>query len=97
MVLNKMVGLFQVEIYIPGSLSLKEKRFVVKSVKDRLRNRFNVSVAELDGSDTWQRSLLGIALVSNDHQLIESSFNKILAMLDSDDRFEVVDRQIEYF
>ncbi len=92
-----MVGYFQVELFIPGALSLKEKRFVVKSVKDRLRNKFNVSVAELDGNDAWQRSLLGIALVSNDHKLIESSFNRILSVLDNDDRFEVIDRQIEYF
>ncbi len=92
-----MVGFFQVELYIPGALSLKEKRFVIKSLKDRIRNKFNVSIAELDGNDTWQRSLLGIALVSNDSHLIENSFNRILTILDNDDRIEVIDRQIEYF
>jgi len=92
-----MLGYYQLEIFIPGALSLKEKRFVVKSIKDKIRNKFNVSIAELDGNDKWQRSLLGLAMVSNDAQYIEASFNKILGMLDHDDRFEVIDQQIEYF
>jgi len=92
-----MVGYFQFELYIPASSSLKEKRFVIQSLKDRIRSRFNVSIAELDGSETWQRSLLGIAMVSNDNHLIEKSYNRILALLDNDERIEVIDRTIEYF
>jgi hypothetical protein len=92
-----MVGYFQFELYIPGSGSLKEKRFVIQSLKDRIRNKFNVSIAEIDGNDTWQRSLLGIAMVSNDSQFIEKSYQKILMILDGDERIEVIDRSIEYF
>ena len=92
-----MLGFYQLEIYIPSALSLKEKRFVLKSIKDRIRNKFNVSIAELSENDKWQRSLLGIAMVSNDSQLIESSFNKILNLIDNDGRVEVIDRLIEYY
>ena len=92
-----MVGFYQLEIFIPGACSLKEKRFVIKSLKDRLRNKFNVSVAELEWNDKWQRSLLGIVMVSNEQKLLESSFTKILNMLDRDDRIEVIDRHLEYY
>ncbi len=92
-----MVGFYQLEIFIPGACSLKEKRFVIKSLKDRLRNKFNVSVAELDWNEKWQGSLLGIVMVSNEHKLLESSFTKILNMLDRDDRIEVIDRHLEYY
>ena len=92
-----MLGFYQLELYIPSALSLKEKRFVLKSIKDRIRNKFNVSIAELGENNKWQRSLLGIAMVSNDRLLIERSFNKILNLIDSDGRVEVIDRLIEYY
>jgi uncharacterized protein YlxP (DUF503 family) len=92
-----MLGFYQLEIFIPSALSLKEKRFVLKSIKDRIRKKYNVSIAELDGNDKWQKSLLGIAMVSNDRRLIEGSFNQILNMMDQDGRIEVIDRVIEYY
>ena len=54
------------EIHVEDSHSLKEKRHVVKSLKDRLRVRFNVSVAEIDGVDSWQRSVVAAVTVSSD-------------------------------
>ena len=92
-----MLGFYQLELFIPSALSLKEKRFVLKSIKDRIRNKFNVSIAELGENEKWQRSLLGIAMVSNDSQLIENSFNKILNLIDNDGRVEVIDRLIEFY
>jgi uncharacterized protein YlxP (DUF503 family) len=92
-----MLGYYQIEIFIPGALSLKDKRFVVQSLKDKVKKKFNVSVAELDGSETWQRSVIGMAMVSNDHGIIENSFDKIIRMLDQDARFEIIDRQIEFY
>lgn len=92
-----MLGFYQLELYIPEAFSLKEKRLVLKSLKDRIRKKFNVSIAELDGNEKWQRSLLGIAMVANENQFIESSFGKILKMIDEDGRVEVIDRQIEYY
>ena len=53
--MSMIVGVLRIELYIPESGSLKSKRFAIKSIKDRLINRFNVSVAEVDNSDNGQR------------------------------------------
>lgn len=61
-----VIGVLTLEIHVEDSHSLKDKRHVVKSLKDRLRERFNVSVAEIDGLDSWQRATVAVATVSND-------------------------------
>ena len=70
------IGLLTLEIYIPEAHSLKEKRQVIRSLKDRLRAHFNVAVAELDGQDTWQRAVVGVVSVSNDAKHLEESLRK---------------------
>lgn len=59
------------ELHIEEAHSLKEKRHVVKSLKDRLRNKFNVAVAEIDYQDVWQRGIVSAVTVSADHQYAE--------------------------
>ena len=59
------------ELQISEAHSLKDKRHVVKSLKDRLRSKFNISVAEIDGQDTWQRSVIAAVTVSGDHERAE--------------------------
>ena len=66
------IGVLTLEIHIEEAHSLKEKRHVVKGLKDRLRSKFNVSVAEIDGQDTWQRSVVAAVTVSGDHQRAET-------------------------
>ncbi len=61
-----IVGAAAIEIHIHGSQSLKQKRGVVRSIAQRLRNRFNVSVSEVGGHDTWQRAVLGVAAAGSD-------------------------------
>ena len=61
------IGVLTLELRLDESHSLKEKRHVVQSLKDRLRHKFNVSVAEIDHQDTWQRSTLAAVTVSSDH------------------------------
>jgi uncharacterized protein YlxP (DUF503 family) len=61
-----VIGALTLEIHVEDSHSLKDKRHVVKSLKDRLRDRFNVSVAEIDFLDSWQRSAVAVVTVSND-------------------------------
>ena len=60
------IGILTLDIHVEHSHSLKEKRHVVKSLKDRLRERFNVSVAEIDHLDSWQNSVVAVVTVSND-------------------------------
>lgn len=91
------VGVAQFEIFIPESGSLKSKRFVLKSIKTKIRNKYNVSVAEIDNNDKWQRSSIGIAVVSNDRKIIDSTLNQVLNFLENDFRLEVVDHSTEIF
>jgi uncharacterized protein YlxP (DUF503 family) len=60
------IGILTLEIHVESSHSLKEKRHVVKSLKDRLRERFNVAIAEIDHLDSWQASVIAAVTVSND-------------------------------
>jgi uncharacterized protein YlxP (DUF503 family) len=61
------IGVLTLEIRVENSHSLKDKRHVVKSLKDRLRHKFNVSVAEIDYHDLWQRALVAAVTVASDH------------------------------
>ena len=92
-----MVGFCQIDLFIPGSSSLKEKRFAVKSIKSRIRNKFNVSISELDGVDKWQRVVLGIAIVTNDHKMVDSTFTKIIQFIDGDGRVEILSHFVDIF
>ena len=65
------VGACHLELFIHASGSLKEKRFVVKSIKDKVKNKFNVAIAEIDHLDKWQLASLGMSTVTNDQKLIE--------------------------
>ena len=66
-----VVGVIAWELHLAGCQSLKDKRRVVKSLKDRLHHRFNVSAAEVDHLDVWQRASLAASVVSNDHRHAE--------------------------
>jgi len=92
-----LVGILKVELYIPGIASLKEKRFVLKSLKTRIRNRFNVSVAEIDFMDKWQRSCIGIAVVSNDRRFLDEILSKVLNVIFYENRVEVIDQITEIY
>ena len=66
-----VIGVLTLEIYVEQSFSLKDKRHVVKSLKDRLRERFNVSIAEIDGLDSWSNSTVSVVTVSSDRVFAE--------------------------
>ncbi len=72
------IGCLTLEIHLPESHSLKDKRQVLRSLKDRLRHRFNVSVAELDGQDSWQHAVVGIAAISADAAYLEGALRAVL-------------------
>lgn len=84
-----------VEIKIPASQSLKDKRQVVHSLKERLRNRFNISVAEVGALEKWQRSVVGISKVSNDSQHLDSCANKLVEFIQTEHRVEVISTKME--
>ena len=71
------IGLLTLEIHIPDAQSLKDKRQVLRSLKDRLRARFNVAVAELDHQETWQRAQVGIVTLSDDAAHLDQSLRAV--------------------
>ena len=71
------IGVLTLELHLPQAHSLKEKRFVVRKIKDRLRARFNVAVAELDHQDLWQRAVLGVVSISSDRKALETLFEAV--------------------
>jgi uncharacterized protein YlxP (DUF503 family) len=90
-----LIGALQIELLIPESDSLKAKRFVLKSIKTRLRNKFNIAVSEVDHNEKWQRALLAIAMVSNEKQFLDKQKTQILNFLYQEHKVEVVDQQFE--
>ena len=89
------IGCLQVELLIPESTSLKEKRMVLSGLKQRLRNKYNISIAEIDYMDLWQRAALAAAMVSNRNQHVSQAMDKILNFIDDQDQVQVIDYQIE--
>ena len=86
-----VVGVIGWELEVFGCQSLKEKRQVVKSLKDRLHDRFNVSVAETAHHDTWQRAELTAALVATDRRQADSVLEKVDAFVASEPRARIID------
>ncbi|HEY4706101.1 MAG TPA: DUF503 domain-containing protein [Thermodesulfobacteriota bacterium] len=90
-----VVGISTVTLLLHGSHSLKDKRQVLKSVIEKTKNRFNVSVAEVGGNDVWQRAELGIAAVGNDRAFVNSVLDKVLLFIEGLHLAEVTDSTIE--
>jgi len=90
------VGVCRVSLRLPENLSLKGKRRVLKSITTRVRNKFNVSVAEVDDQELWQLATLGICCVSNDNRYTNEVLSKVVDLI-VDGRFEVeiLDYEIE--
>ncbi len=91
------VGVMTLEIQIPYAHSLKEKRAVILKIRDRLRARFNVAVAELDDQEAWQRATLGVVSISNSQTLLESVFHQVLAESEKILGGDVANHTLEFF
>ena len=89
------VGILQVEISIPDAMSLKDKRQVVKSLKDRIAHGHNVSIAEVGALDEHRRSIIGIAMVSNDKRYVEGALSKLVDFIRMTPQASLIDYQIE--
>jgi uncharacterized protein YlxP (DUF503 family) len=89
------VGSCKIELRIPESDSLKAKRRVVKSLKDRVHARFSVAIAEVDRLDDWQRATLGVACVSNDARVVDAVLSKVVNWIELNGEALVVDYEID--
>lgn len=90
------VGVCTVTLRLPENHGLKGKRHIVKSLAERIRHRFNVSVAEVDGNDSWQTAYLGISCVSNDAQHANEVLSKVVRFIEqSRPEAEILDYELE--
>ena len=90
-----VVGTAKISLYIQDNHSLKEKRRIVKSIIAKVQQRFNVSIAEVDFNDKWQRIGLGLSVVGNDRRFVNSALDTILTYVDSLYLGEIIDSDIE--
>ncbi len=91
-----VIGLLRVEVHYPESGSLKTKRSTLKSVTDRLRKRFNVSVAEVEHQNLWQRSVLAVVTVNTDRRHADSTLSKVLDLMEEEGDWQVTGVQTEF-
>ena len=77
------VGAALVELHVHGSQSLKQKRGVVKSISARVRNRFNVSVAEVGGQDTWQRAVIGLSAAGGEAERVRLALERVVDFIEN--------------
>jgi uncharacterized protein YlxP (DUF503 family) len=88
------VGVLEATFYIPGAHSLKDRRRVIRSIKDRTRHRFQAAVAEVGDLDLHQRATLGVAVVGNEHGFVEERLHEILRHFRGSRDAQVVDHDL---
>ena len=88
------IALLTLEIHIPHAQSLKDKRMVVRRLKDRLRSKFNVSVSETDHQDLWQRATIAVAAVGPDQHQLRRVMQAVATRVDAWGEVEVIDRDL---
>ncbi len=91
------LGAAAVELHVHASQSLKEKRGVVRSISQRLRNHFNVAVAEVGGQGTWQRAVLGLAVVGGDAVVLRRVLEEAVDFIENLHLAELLNSEIEIF
>jgi len=91
-----VIGVFSIDIYIPQCRSLKEKRKIIKGMKESLRNRYNVSIAEVEHQHLWQRAKLTVVSVSNQKKKVEQIFSSILNFIEGNGHCELSQVKTEF-
>ena len=91
------VGIARLTLFIPDSHSLKEKRMVLRRVKDRAQQKFNVAIAEVEDNDVWQRAVLGLAVVGNEGRFVESALDEVIRFVEGQAEVTNTEREIQNF
>ncbi len=89
------VGVLQIEVTVPDAMSLKDKRRVVRSLKDRIAHRHNVSIAEVGALDEHRRAIIGMAMVSNDSRYVEGALSKLVDFVRMVPQVSIIDYRID--
>lgn len=93
--MSVILGLCTIELFIADSQSLKDKRKVLLSLKDKLQQKFNLSVAEVDEQDMWQKAVLALACVANDSRHVNQVLDQALNLIRSNPAVAVVQSRVE--
>ena len=91
-----VIGVSTFDLYIGGVNSLKAKRGVIKRLKTRIANKFNVSIAEVGAFDSWQRSVLAVAIGANDQQFANQVLSKVAEMVSSNGEVVMVNQEMQF-
>lgn len=90
-----IIGVLQLELSVTDAMSLKDKRRVVRSIKDRIAHAHNVSIAEVGALDQHRVAILGIAMVSNDKKYVEGGLSKLVDFVRTVTQVDLIDYQID--
>ena len=91
------IGVRRVYFHIDAAQSLKQKRQVMRSIKDRLRNQFNVAVAEIGSNDLWQAGELAVVTVANERKFVDSMLQKINNFFEEQLPISVIEGKMDIF
>ncbi|HEY3323515.1 MAG TPA: DUF503 domain-containing protein [Planctomycetota bacterium] len=91
------IAVLRLDLLIPGSRSLKDRRQAVRSLKERLRNRFEVACAEVGDLESWNRASLGIALVANEKPILQDRADEISRYAQNDPNVQITGVQKDFF
>jgi hypothetical protein len=91
------VGLARLTLFLPEAHSLKEKRMVLRRVKDRAQQKFNLAIAEVGENDLWQRAVLGVAVIGSGRRFVESALDEVVRFVRGEAEVTNVEREIQTF
>jgi uncharacterized protein YlxP (DUF503 family) len=91
------VGIARLTLFLPEAHSLKEKRMVLRRVKDRAQQKFNLSIAEVGENELWQRAVLGIAVVGTGRRFVESALDEVIRFVRDQAEVSNAEREIQTF
>lgn len=92
-----VVGILTIELFLGEATSLKGKRRVLKSLLDRMKSRFNISVAEVGRQDTWQYSTVGVSVVSNEQAHAHQMLSAVVRFIETNGNVEIIDFETEIY
>jgi uncharacterized protein YlxP (DUF503 family) len=90
-----VVGVLRLTLHVPAASSLKEKRHALRKIVDRVRAKFNVSCSEVAEQDLWQRAVVGVACVSNDHSFVNEQLDKVVSEVERTAVADILNREME--
>ena len=85
------VGIVRIELHLPGCTSLKDKRSIVRGLKDRIRERLHAAAAEVEFQDLWQRAALGVAVVSDKSHHIHEMLQSVRRLIENTHNTDLID------